>query len=100
MAGQQIRQDAQVHERGGADLQTIRRAAAAAVDVEAEFALRIFVAEINFADRRVHARGDDHELVDQLLHARQHLALRRQRDLAVLNADGLLGLVVCAAGQD
>jgi hypothetical protein len=32
----------------------VRRAAAAAVDVKAEFALRIFMAEINFAGRTVH----------------------------------------------
>ena len=54
-AGQQLRQDAEVHERGRANLQPVRHAAALAVDVKAQLALRILRAEINFARRRIDA---------------------------------------------
>src|ERR1019366_2194159 len=63
-AGQQFAKDAKIHEAGRADFQAIRRAAALAVDVKTKFALRIFVAEINFAGRTIHAFGHEHELMD------------------------------------
>src|SRR5882724_803846 len=51
---QQMRQNAQVHERWRAYLHPIRRPAALAVDVKTQLTLRIFRGEINLARRRIH----------------------------------------------
>src|SRR5439155_22219924 len=71
-------QNAQVDEGRRADFQPVRRSSAFAVDVKAEFALRVFRAEINFTGRRVNTLRDEDELVDQLLHAREHFFLGRE----------------------
>src|SRR5437763_5672174 len=47
--GQHPGQDAQVNEGGRADFQAVRRSTPLAVDVKAQFALRVFGAEINLA---------------------------------------------------
>src|SRR5436853_5005778 len=52
VTGQQFRKNAQIHKRRRANLQPIRNAAAAAVDVKSELALGVLRAEINFARRR------------------------------------------------
>src|ERR1043166_9991083 len=49
MAGQEVREHAQVHKRGRANLQPVRRPSSLAVDVKSQLALGIFGAEINFA---------------------------------------------------
>jgi hypothetical protein len=67
MAGQHCGQHAQVHKRGRANLEAMRRAAPFAVDVKAQFALGILRAGINFSGRRVPSLRDGDELVDQLL---------------------------------
>src|SRR5438876_2442258 len=77
----------------------MRRAATFAVDVEAELALWVFHAEINLPGRRVDALRDEDELVNEFLHAGQHLFLRRQDDLPSGHVDGLPRPIVRTAGQ-
>ena len=77
MAGQDLRKDAEVDERGAADFETVGSAAAFAVDVEAEFAFGVFGSEIDFAGRCFNAFGMEDEVVDEFLHLCQHGSLRR-----------------------
>src|SRR6185295_2212264 len=63
-------------------------------DVEAEFALGVLGAEVALAGADLGALGHHHELVDELLHVRQHVALVRQRDLLVVHADRPVGDLV------
>jgi hypothetical protein len=42
---------------------------------------------VDLARRALESLGDDHELVDQLLHAREHLRLRREEDLRIVDVD-------------
>ena len=91
VAGQKFAEDAEIDEGGRANFQAVRHAAALALDIEAELALRIFRAEIDFADRRLDAFGDEDELVNQFLHFGEHLVLVGQEALAVADVDRAAG---------
>src|ERR1041384_7437720 len=66
----------------------MRRSPALAADIKPEFAFRVVRGKVNFAGRRVYALSDQEEMMDQLLHFREHLRLRRQKNLSVLDVDG------------
>src|SRR6516165_317564 len=55
--GQKLRQDAEVHKGWRANFQSVRHAAASAVDVKAKFPFWIFGSEIDFARRRIEPFG-------------------------------------------
>src|SRR5262245_19371725 len=84
---QRVREARDVHERRPADAQALRAARAVGDDVEAELALGVLGAEVALGRAELRALGHHHELVDELLHVRQHFALDWQRDLAVVDAD-------------
>src|SRR4026209_1247386 len=87
MARHHVRQHAESHERWSPNLQAIRRAAAAAANVEAQLALRIFRAEIYFSRRGVHPLRYKDEVVNQFLHLCEYLLLCGHHDLAPFDVD-------------
>src|SRR6516165_1205422 len=62
--GQKLRQDTEIHEGWRANLQSIRNAAASAVDVKAKLTFGIFGSEIDFAGRRIEALGHHDEMMN------------------------------------
>src|SRR3954463_10138198 len=83
-----MRQNTEIHERGSADLQPMGRAATATINVETELTLGILRTKVNFTRRRVHALGHENEMVDQLLHLREHLLLFGQHGFVVRDVNG------------
>src|SRR5437867_869885 len=63
-ARQELWQNTEVHKRWSANFQTIRHAAASAVDVKAKLALRIFGREVNFPRRRVESFRHHDEMMN------------------------------------
>src|SRR5215469_5905350 len=62
--GQKLRKDAEVHERWGANFQSIGNAASFAVNVKAEFTLGVFGCEIDFSWRRIEPFGHHNEMMN------------------------------------
>src|SRR6516165_2225632 len=62
--GQKLRQDAEIHERRRANLQSIRNAAASAVDVKAKLTFGILGPEIHFARRRIESFCHHNEMMN------------------------------------
>ena len=63
-------QNAQIHKRGGANLQPMRHTAALAANIKPKLPLWVFGCKINFSRGRVEAFGYDNKMMDQLLHLR------------------------------
>lgn len=91
VAGQEFRNDAQIDEGGGADLEAVGNSTSLAVDVETKLSLRILCAKINLSSGRVDALGGDDEVVDELLHLLENLFLGWKGALAVDNIDRTIG---------
>src|SRR5215831_9826872 len=62
--GQKLGEDAEVHERWGANFQPIRNAASSTIDVKAKFPLGIFGSEIDFSRWRIEAFGYHDEMMN------------------------------------
>src|SRR5206468_8831408 len=75
---EQFRQYAQIHKRWRADFETMRDAAAFAVDVKTELTLRIFSREIDFSRWRIETFRHDNKMVNQFLHFCHHVRFRRR----------------------
>jgi len=67
MQRENFRDDAQVHERRGADFHAIRHGRRLAMDIKASSPFGFSWPKICFAGRTIHAFGHEHELVDQFL---------------------------------
>ena len=63
------------HEGWGADLQAPRHTAPLGDHVEAQRTLRVFRFEVGLTGRELEPLGGDHEVLNQFLHAGEHLAL-------------------------
>src|SRR3954468_17055792 len=71
--GKKLWQNTQVYKRRRPYFQTARHTAALAIDIESQFAFRVFGREIDFSRRRVEPFGDENKMMDQLLHLGQHM---------------------------
>ena len=100
MAGEELRDDAEIDEGRASDLETVGNAATLAVDVEAELTLGVLRAEVDLAGGGVDALGGDDEVVDELLHLLEDLLLRGEGALAVDHVDGAAGDSVDGLTQD
>ena len=100
MAGEELRDDAQVDEGRGADLEAVRNAASLAVDVEAKLSLGVLGSEIDLTGWCVDALGGDDEVVDELLHLLEYLFLLGEAALAVDDVHRTIGDGVDGLAQD
>ncbi len=91
MADEEFGDDGEIDEGGAADLEPIGDAAAFAVDVETEFALGVFVAEVDLSWGGVDALGGDDEVVDEFLHFHEDVFLLREEAFGFRDVDGAVG---------
>src|SRR3982750_2545649 len=66
-------------------------AATAAINIEAEFALRIFCGEKNFARGSIESFGHYDEVMDEFLHLGEYARLRRSHILPIVHVDRTVG---------
>src|SRR5690606_5587079 len=80
-------QDAEIAEGGPADSQAVWHASAAGLYEATKRALGRLALEVDLARRHVRSFGDDHEVLDQLLHRGERPVLVREDDaLLILRA--------------
>ena len=90
----------QMAERGRPNLAAIGLVGAVADQIDAEFALRAFGRDIDFAGGHVEALGVELEMMDQRFHRLLHLGALRRDDLAVTGRHRPIGHLVQTLAHD
>ena len=91
MAFEEVGADAEIDEGRGADLETIRHAAALRVDVEAKFPLGVLGGKVNLTLGGFDALGGHDEVVNEFLHTHHDALFLGERRLGIDDVDVAFG---------